>query len=321
MSRSSAGPSRLYGWIALSFALVAMAFLAVLAALTMHRHAERMLWFLAIACTILAAAGAALAIRSARRYAQTTKENAELLAARGTELQVFAERVAHDLVAPLAAATLTLGAVKKRTEDDETRERIARVERSLLRAGAMVQGVLNFARAGGLPKPGARAEVCRCISHVVEEVVAAELDPPEIDVDAPESCEVACDEVALSVIFANLVGNAVKHVRAEQQRRVTIRVLPEGGTVRIEVEDTGAGLAPGLQRTAFDRYVTSSRHGRAGLGLGLATVKRFVTAYGGRVGVRRGAIGALFWIELLHASEARLASRPEVFATCKTSPG
>jgi signal transduction histidine kinase len=69
--------------------------------------------------------------------------------------------------------------------------------------------------------------------------------------------------------------------------------------VRFEVADTGPGLPPAFEKHAFEPYMRATTR-VPGLGLGLATVKRLVCAYGGHVGVARGegGVGALFWFEL-----------------------
>jgi signal transduction histidine kinase len=70
--------------------------------------------------------------------------------------------------------------------------------------------------------------------------------------------------------------------------------------VRIEVEDTGPGLAPGFEERAFEPYVQAThRKKTSGIGLGLATVKRMTQAHAGRVGVvSRPGVGCTFWVEL-----------------------
>lgn len=68
--------------------------------------------------------------------------------------------------------------------------------------------------------------------------------------------------------------------------------------VRFEVEDTGPGLPPGLEPLVFEPYVRGHKTG-AGIGLGLATVRRITEAHGGEVGVfANKERGCTFWFEL-----------------------
>jgi nitrogen-specific signal transduction histidine kinase len=82
-------------------------------------------------------------------------------------------------------------------------------------------------------------------------------------------------------------------------RRIDVIARAGRATARIEIRDTGPGVAPELQATMFEPFVRGSHDGVAGSGLGLATVKRLVESHGGRVGIESDVgIGTLVWVEL-----------------------
>jgi two-component system phosphate regulon sensor histidine kinase PhoR len=88
----------------------------------------------------------------------------------------------------------------------------------------------------------------------------------------------------LEMILTNLVGNAVKYNRGGGS--VEVRAYHEGEWVRIDVEDTGVGIAAeNLDRvfTEFFREKRSETKGLEGSGLGLAIVKRLTERAGGQV--------------------------------------
>jgi len=67
--------------------------------------------------------------------------------------------------------------------------------------------------------------------------------------------------------------------------------------VVLEVADHGAGIAPEIRATLFDKFVRASQ--APGAGLGLAVVRAIVEAHGGRVTVDNGPSGgARFRVEL-----------------------
>jgi two-component system sensor histidine kinase KdpD len=68
--------------------------------------------------------------------------------------------------------------------------------------------------------------------------------------------------------------------------------------VRVEVRDSGPGVPEGLEQEIFEPYARGPEVTQPGLGLGLATVRRFVVAHGGAVGIERVPEGACFWFEL-----------------------
>jgi signal transduction histidine kinase len=225
-----------------------------------------------------------------------------------TELDLFAHRVAHDLVSPIAGIKMALIALQARqAEVDEARMTAAALD-SVKWAQQIVDAQLAFACAGGRPQPEALAWVPEIVGAVVagrrQMVADAGI---ELTVDADEeawACAVACAPGVLGVALGNLLDNAVKFMAASPERRIVLRVRAQGQRVRFEVEDTGPGLPFGYEQIVFEPYVRGPAQAQPGLGLGLATVRRLVDAHDGRLGVsgREGG-GSLFWFELPTARE------------------
>lgn len=105
------------------------------------------------------------------------------------------------------------------------------------------------------------------------------------------------DRGMLQRALGNLVGNALRHTA--RTSAVTVRVVNDGGTVRIEVENPGAPIAPEHLPHLFDRFyrIDPARHREGeGTGLGLAIVKAIAEAHGGGVGVvSEGGLNR-FWL-------------------------
>ncbi len=109
------------------------------------------------------------------------------------------------------------------------------------------------------------------------------------------------DEIRLRQALVNLLGNAIKFTR---EGAVTLRLDagpdPSEPRLRIEVEDTGPGIAPEDQARVFEPFVQAGQtSAQKGTGLGLAITRQFVELMGGRIGVSsRLGRGSRFWIEL-----------------------
>jgi signal transduction histidine kinase len=106
------------------------------------------------------------------------------------------------------------------------------------------------------------------------------------------------DRTRLRQVLLNYLSNAIKFSR--DGGGIEVRVAPEpGDAIRIEVEDSGIGIAEkDLSRLFVDFQRLDAAHGEAaqGAGLGLAITKRIVEAQGGSVGVRSiPGIGSTFW--------------------------
>ncbi|WP_434045756.1 MULTISPECIES: ATP-binding protein [Sorangium] len=258
---------------------------------------------------LLACAAAAVQIR---RHVRLLWGQGVLLERRADELEQFAGRVAHDVLSPLGSVALSLDlALRRCSEGDPARKALERGRKAIARIKRTTDGLLGFARAGARPEPGARAEVSPVIDDLMVELVpvAVELGA-ELRVEPFAPCAVIANPGVLTSILANLIRNALKYVGDSAVCRIVIRVLDTSDAVRIEVEDTGPGVAPALEPMVFEPHVRAQGARVPGLGLGLATVKRLTEAHGGRVGLRTVVgKGSVFWFELPRAStEAAHAS-------------
>jgi signal transduction histidine kinase len=108
-----------------------------------------------------------------------------------------------------------------------------------------------------------------------------------LDIDFTLDCRMDVGEVVLDprrvrqVVF-NLLSNAFKFT--PRGGAITLGGAIHGEDVQIYVSDTGPGLAPEVKANAFDRFAAKNRSGqRAGAGLGLALVNRFVELHDGWV--------------------------------------
>lgn len=112
-------------------------------------------------------------------------------------------------------------------------------------------------------------------------------------------------------VLANLVGNALKFTKA--QGKVTIRAYRAPATletasdarpaaaVRVEVIDTGIGIAPEDRRAIFDRFyrVENRVHTLEGTGLGLSIVQNIIEKHRSRIYIdSEVGIGTTFWFDL-----------------------
>ncbi len=279
--------------------------------------------FLLDALALVIGAAAVLWVRRVfRARARLEEAHRGLVEQRAAEAAAFGMRVAHDLLSPLSALTYCLGAFKRAAEHDAAlQEACARARACVSRAQRMVDSIFEFARAGGKPADGARAEVREIAEQVAAEVRAAELrDRPEVGIEPFPPLAVACTPGVLSSLLANLLGNAAKYMSDSSVRRITVRVTEAGSMVRIEVEDTGPGVPAGLEEAIFKPYVRADGATQAGLGLGLATVDRLCAAHGGEAGVRSApGRGSVFWITLPRAAPTA-ASEPPVSAPLGAAP-
>jgi two-component system phosphate regulon sensor histidine kinase PhoR len=193
----------------------------------------------------------------------------------------FVSNAAHELRTPL---TTIIGAVEVlqagAKEDPAERDRfLAHIERESGRLARLARAMLTLARAhSGQEQP--RMEAVELAPLLRE--VAAGLQPHEgvaVDVEAPDGLAVDANPDLLEQMLRNLGENAAKHtVRGS----VALRAYGDGNIVTVEVEDSGPGIGPEVQRHVFDRFYRGERDAE-GFGLGLAIVRESVRTLGGRI--------------------------------------
>ena len=163
---------------------------------------------------------------------------------------------------------------------------------------------------GERPSSAGSSDLREVLDGVIDEARADDTSRVELVVEQLEDVQVACSSGVLASILSNLVRNAVKYMGDRTERRVTVRVTAQEERVRVDVEDTGPGLAIGLEAHVFEPYVRAPDNTQPGLGLGLSTVRRFVEGHGGHVGVHLfPGRGCVFWFELPRVA-GRLALPP-----------
>lgn len=232
-------------------------------------------------------------IASARRAAERAAEaKSEFIAA-----------ISHEIRTPLGGVLSTAELMKGCRMDDEARQYVD----IILDSGKSLQHLLNDlldlkkAEAGRLIINARDFPVRPVLQGVVDAFQAAAAIKGitcrmEVDDRVPEV--VRGDADRLRQLAWNLMSNAVKFTL---QGEVCLRARWRNG-LRVEVEDSGLGIAPGVLPRLFQKYVQagpSATGAFGGTGLGLALCRALVEAIGGKIGVRsQEGVGSLFWFEL-----------------------
>ncbi len=108
---------------------------------------------------------------------------------------------------------------------------------------------------------------------------------------------IMADSNRISLVLANLVSNAIRHT--PEGGRVTLRAGAGEAAVRMEVEDTGEGVAPEFQERIFEKFFQVPGAKVGGSGLGLTIAREIVVAHGGKIGIESTVgRGSTFWFTL-----------------------
>jgi two-component system phosphate regulon sensor histidine kinase PhoR len=224
----------------------------------------------------------------------------------------FLANVSHELKTPLAAiqaAAETLQA-DALSDPDAARTFLQHILDNAHRLNQLFQDMLHLARIEAGQQRWHREAVD--LAEVVQDVVErhrfrAEKKGLRLSTEPPRQTVAAwVDAEALTRILENLLDNAIKYTH---QGSVTVRWSQENGTVRLEVQDTGVGIAAEHLPRIFERFyrVDKSRPRQSGgSGLGLAIVKHLVQAMEGTIAVEsEPGIGSRFIVRLPVAPAAQ----------------
>jgi signal transduction histidine kinase len=248
--------------------------------------------------------GLGLAHVSIRRLdAQYTSETAAKLAAkRATETRdELLAVVSHDLRTPLTAIRLGTALLSEAEPDERQRKHVDRISKAASRMEHLIEQLLDAEKIdqGKLelkPAPLRVTDLVGIVAALVEAQLAAQRLKLEIDVDP--GLTIVADEERLLQVLSNLLSNAAKFT--PPGGTITVAARSDQDCARIEVTDTGPGIAADQIGRLFDRYWQGGSAQRsAGLGLGLYISRQIVEAHGGRIGVTsRPFAGSTFWFSL-----------------------
>ena len=106
-----------------------------------------------------------------------------------------------------------------------------------------------------------------------------------IETDIQDDVRIRSDSELLSLVWNNLISNAVKFT--PERGTIAVRLKTDGNQVIVQVRDTGCGIKPEVGQHIFEKfYQGDTSHATQGNGLGLALVKRVVDILNGEIGVQ-----------------------------------
>jgi len=229
----------------------------------------------------LVAQRVALAIERAQLHEQTRQFD---------ELKLnFVAIASHELRTPATSIYGALATLVQRLElPPETRDELIEMAyRQSDRMRRLIEQLLDLSRLDArairvTPRP-------IVLSSVLGEIVSGAVPQGlAVDVDVPADLAVVADPLVLDRIVTNLLTNSVRHGAPP----IRVSALRKDTTLRVLVEDSGAGVPEDLRDGLFDRFTRTDAG--VGSGLGLAIARAYAQATGGELFYREGTPGARF---------------------------
>jgi len=233
--------------------------------------------------------------RSFNEMVDRLRERAELearlyQAERLSAIAHLASGIAHEVRNPLSTISMTIGHLKAhfppsgRAEQEEFTRLTSMVMEEIRRLDDMVGSFLKYGKPLNLTRQWADV---RTLLDEVLDVAAQKAAADKIEVTRDYTAglpEIWADVPHLKTCFMNLVLNAFQAMPGGGELRVSaLSTAGDGGSdgsMRIDFQDTGQGIAPEHLPKVFEPYFTTKE---VGIGLGLALTKQIVDEHGGRI--------------------------------------
>ncbi|MBI3575281.1 MAG: sensor histidine kinase [Gammaproteobacteria bacterium] len=249
-----------------------------------------------------------MAARLRESYAgleQKVAERTQELAAANQAKVRFIAAASHDLRQPMHALGLFVAQLQGKLHDAEARRIAERVEAAVSALQELLDALLDISRldAGTIQPNVSDFGVAPLLARIEANLAADAREKGLAFRVAPCRFAVRSDAMLLERILINLATNAVRYTG---RGGVLLGCRRRGERVRIEVWDSGIGIAPEHQRAIFQEFYqvgNPERDRHTGIGLGLAIATRLARLLGGRIEVRsQPGKGSMFAVEVPRAA-------------------
>jgi len=210
------------------------------------------------------------------------------VAERLTAMGRFASALAHEIRNPLNSISLSIDHVRTRLAPEDAERRaefcalMATLKSEVARLNRLVGDFLSSGQPARLdPRPCDVGAVVRDTARLVEHKARDQAIRLDVDVTEGLPATVADPEL-LKTCLLNLVLNAFEAMPDGGGLALSARHdgPSDGGSITVLVSDSGVGMSPRAAASAFEPYFSTKE---AGVGLGLALVRRIVEGHGGQV--------------------------------------
>jgi len=255
-----------------------------------------------------------------RQQAQKALEEARRDADRANVAKSrFLATASHDLRQPLQTLGLLNGALRRMVQDPEFLEVLREQDQAIDAMSRLLNGLLDISKleSGAIRPEIAAFDVVALFDELRRDFAGlAASKGLRLSVDTPRVL-LRSDATLVGQVLRNLLSNAIKYT---ERGSVELRCDTRTAQARIEVHDTGVGIAPdqvGLIFEEFYQIGVSPNSSRDGYGLGLSIVQRIVKLLNLRIQVHSApGKGSVFAVEIPVAGDdgahARLEDPPEM---------
>lgn len=241
-------------------------------------------------------------VGTSQRIDQRKNLEASLVAARNKAEEsdrlktAFLANMGHEIRTPLNAIVGFADLLPVVQSEEDRNQMISEIQMNNRKLLQIIDGLVSMSKieAGAKSLLMGKVDLNQILQQIAETYQPNTNLPINVQCPLPE-LKIETDREKLIEILDHLVQNAVKFTT---EGEISLSYEVQGNKVRVNVTDTGKGVAEADQARIFERFVKVDEF-VPGAGLGLSVVESHVKNLGGSVGVESAlGMGSNFWFVL-----------------------
>ena len=208
----------------------------------------------------------------------------------------FLANMGHEIRTPLNAIVGFADLLPVVQDEEDRNQLISEIQNNNRKLLRIIDGLVSMSKieAGAKSLLMAKVDLNQLLQQMAETYQPTTNVQIVVDCPLPQ-LQINSDRERLLEILDNLIQNAVKFTT---EGTIALSYTVEGNQVRVEITDTGKGIAEADQQRIFERFVKVDEY-IPGTGLGLSVAKSHVENLGGTIGVISAlGTGSTFWFTL-----------------------
>ncbi len=226
------------------------------------------------------------------------RRQAELIERSNADLKYFAYAASHDLREPLRTIAVYTQILERHLHANIDAESSANLHAIMSATGRMahlIDGLLEYSKAGEIGRSPTESIDTESALAAALANLEGSIEDTHAVITKDQLPSVPGDELHFIQLFQNIISNALKY-RGADPPSIHVSAQTQGKAWQFSVRDNGQGISPEYHAQIFELFKRLHGQDHPGSGIGLATCKKIIELYGGRIWVESQAgEGATFF--------------------------